>query len=288
VNAQGIYNLLIWAEVLLWLTALCAALTARIGKSYPALICLFSLRAIMTACYDGLVLYPAGTARGYNCYEVYSHIYWPLYFAAAFSTFFCIEQLLREAFSPLPGLSRLVVYVFRFTGALCLFIALTAQLPMLGKVTAVLWLQAFSISLDLCICIFEITLVSTLIFNARRLGLSLRTRTVGLSLGFLLFGASDVPALLHDILRSGHEWLEMTAETGLIAAIVLWIAYLLSPARPRGPLTLKANSTLMRWNEIVNQLGGNAPLTTQPTMSFMDEVETLVKRIMVRNSEHRL
>jgi hypothetical protein len=288
VSAQSIYDLLTRAELFVWLAAILAALLARAYRSFPAFFWLLVFRALIGFSYEWFRLAAPPDSPAYpHLYVIYFRAYWALYLLSTLATFFAIEQLLRSAFSPLSGLSRLVVFVFRFTGVLCLLIAITAHLSVIGKVAPALWFQAFRISIDLCVCAFETALVSVLVANARLLGLSLMNRTFGLGVGFLLFGAADVPALINVILGTPHVTLDLLSEMGLLLTAAIWTVYLSLPEAKRGPLTLKPNSTLMRWNEVVNQLGGVSPMPV-PAASFMSEVETLVERIMVRNADRGL
>ena len=57
---------------------------------------------------------------------------------------------------------------------------------------------------------------------------------------------------------------------------------MLLPDQKRGALMLKRESPLLRWDQVVKQLGLGPEQMTDQVPSFMTDVEALVERIMLR------
>ena len=290
-DAKTIFSLLTSAELTLWLLAFAAAIYAKLHREFPAVVSFLGLKLVVAATYSYVsVHYPVGTPGSSRAYGVYFNVYWIIYFLATVAVFFSIEQIMRRVLSPLPGVSRLAVMVFRFTGILTFFIATTAHLPEAHSLPLPVWMNAFFISVALCMCVFEVSLMSMLIAAASRLGLSFKTRILGLSLGFCLLGINDFLSLAMAMASKSSAWagLNTISEAGVDGTLLLWIAYFLLPDQRRGTLRLNRSSTLMRWNDIVSQLGATPQLATDITPSFMTDVEGVVERIMMRNVGRKL
>ena len=249
------------------------------------MICFLGIKLGIVATYAFMSShYPEGSARTVEAYRLYYDIYWVAYLLATVAAFFSIEQIIRKVLSPLPGVSRLAVLVFRFTGLLTFFIAATAHLPELKHLSFFVWINSLFISIALCMCVFEVSLMAMLIAAAPRLGLSFRTRLMGLSLGLCFLGIMDFLSLTAWV-AGGGAWggLGMISEVVVDSTLVMWILYFLLPDQKRGPIKLTGSSTLMRWNEVVSQLGIGPQQMTEMTPSFMSDVESLVDGIMMRN-----
>ncbi len=282
---KAIITLLGNAEFLIWLAAVVTAWRAKLHRTYPAAICFITIKLLIAGAYSILILhYPKGASGAGYAYKLFFDAYWLAYLLATLAIFFSIEQIIRRVLSPLPGLSKLGVLVYRFTGALTMFIALTAHLLQMHSMSFYLWLQAVYTSFAMCMCVFEITLMSLLIATATRLGLSFRTRIFGLSLGICLLGLADLVSLASQG-AGASRWagLDAFSEPVTLIALLMWCCYFVLPEQRRGAMMLNRSSTLMRWNEIVSQLGIGPQPAVDATPSFMSDVEGVVTRIMERN-----
>jgi len=279
------------AELTLWLLAVAAALFAKLHKHFAAVTVFLIIKLAVAATYSFInIHFPQGSTAFTRAYGHFYEMYWVMYVLATVAVFFSIEQIMRKVLSPLPGAARLAVIIFRFTGVLTAFIAVTAHLPELRHVRFEIWINSFFISIALCMCVFEVSLMSMLIAAAPRLGLSFRTRILGLSLGLCLFGIMDFLSLTAWLAGSQGQWggLSMISEIVVDATLVMWIVYFLLPDQKRGALRLNRSSTLMRWNDIVNQLGIGPQPVAELAPSFMTDVESVVERIMMRNPDRKL
>ena len=277
--------MLVSAELTLWLLAFASAIYAKLYRNYVAVVCFLGIKLGIAATYSFFAShYPAGSAGSVEAYRIYYDIYWVAYLLATIAAFFSIKEIIRTVLSPLPGVSRLAVLIFHFTGLLTFFIAGTAHLPELKHLSFFVWINALFISIALCMCVFEVSLMSMLISAAPRLGLSFRTRLMGLSLGLCFLGIMDFLSLTAWV-AGGGAWggLSRISEIVVDGTLVMWILYFLLPDQKRGPTKLSGSSTLMRWNEIVSQLGLGPQPMTDMAPSFMSDVESLVDGIMMRN-----
>jgi hypothetical protein len=291
VDATSTLSLLTNAELTLSLLCFVAALYAKLHKHFAAVTVFLFIKLATAAAYSFMSIhFPPGTSGSARAYGHYYEAYWVMYVLATVAVFLSIEQIMRKVLSPLPGAARLAVIIFRFTGVLTAFIALTAHLPELRYVNLGTWINSFFISIALCMCVFEVSLMSMLIAAAPRLGLSFRTRILGLSLGLCLFGIMDFVSLTAWMAGSQGQWggLSVISEVVVDATLAMWIVYFLLPDQKRGALRLNSSSTLMRWNDIVNQLGIGPQPAVELAPSFMTDVESVVERIMMRNPDRKL
>ncbi len=291
-DANAILALLTNAEPTLWLLTFATAIYARLHRNFAAVVYFLGIKLIVAATYSIVTLrYPPGSHDFARAYHLFYEVYWVMYLLATVAVFFSIEQIMRRVLSPLPGVSRLAVLVFRFTGLLTFFIAITAHLPAVRSLPFDVWISTFFISVALCMCVFEVSLMSMLMAAAPRLGLSFRTRILGLSLGLCFLGINEFISLAVSMAGSNvGAWagLSLSSEAVMDGTLVMWIVYFLLPDQKRGTLKLLRSSTLMRWNDIVNQFGVGPQTSLEPVASFMTDVESVVERIMMRIPNQKL
>ncbi len=211
----------------------------------------------------------------------YSLSYWCSYLLASISVFFVMAALLRRSLQPLPGLSTAALALFRWAALLALLLALTAHLPIFGVTNYKLLLNETSISFVLCICAFELSLLSLLLGNIRRLGMCLRSRPIGFAFGLVMLSIMDLSNAA-TINMSQHvqnivaTWSEITN----VSVTLLWIFYILRPEPKRLPHGLSPASRLMKWNEIALKLGVSGKQAE--SVPFISGVESTVDAILER------
>lgn len=281
-DTDALISFLTHAEWLVWLIVFAAAVYARLWRNFAAVVCFLGVKLLVAVAYPVFLLYPHSGLPGARwAYTSYFIFFWCSYGAATVAVFFSIEQIIRRVLSPLSGLSRLGVLIFRFTGGLTLFIALTAHLSEMRSLPFNSWLRALFISFGLCMCVLEVALMGLLMGTAHRLGLNFRTRIFGLSLGLCALGLMDFLNL--SMASSAWAGGGLTNELLLFATLFTWVAYFVLPDQKRGTMLLPGSSTLLRWNEVVSQLGPDGQSLPKGPNSFMSEVEELVDSIMLRN-----
>jgi hypothetical protein len=283
VDSSSALTTLTNAEFVFWLAVLGAALRSRLRESLPPIFYFIIIKLVTTSAYTVFTTYyVASGLGGSHTYTVWFVFYWISFFASTLAAFFSIEQIMARALSPLPGLAKLAVIVFRYTGVLTFFIAVTAHLPEARTVSWDALINALFYSLFLCMALFEITLVSLLAIFAHRLGLSPKTRLFGFSTGFCMLGMLDfLSVATADV---GQKWmgLGLSSEIATDACLVMWVAYLLMPEQKRGALMFQRESSLLRWDQVVKQLGLGPQPVGEQIPSFMTDVEAVVERIMLR------
>jgi len=84
--------------------------------------------------------------------------------------------------------------------------------------------------------------------------------------------------------------LQFVYEAMILVSLAVWAAYCSLPDTIRKPLTMPANSTIYRWNEIASALGhtGTQIAVQQPANSFfLTDVEKVVEKVLARNLKGR-
>ena len=269
---------------MLWALALVSLLRTKVRYELPALGVFFGIRLLAPAIFL-MCRYGSGWLPMTLLYSVYYYSWWPLYICSALAAFFSIQQIIRCALSPLPGLSSLGVLFFRWAGLLSVVIAITAHLADIQGVTIRLWITKLLISFALCMCLFEVSLLTLLALTSRVLGFTLRSRVFGVSLGLALLGVTEFFDLA--LTQNGGAMVSSVSticQLVTLTTLLILIFYLARPEPERGMLAAEKASTLMRWNEIVREMGVGPPLPVERVPNFMEDVESLVERIMKRNA----
>ncbi|RRA48018.1 hypothetical protein [Acidipila sp. EB88] len=219
-------------------------------------------------------------------HHIYTAVYWSLYFMATITAFFVISAILANSLAALPALASAAKHVFRWAAGLALVIALSAHLPIFGIHSMQHWLDEVDVSFMLCVCTFEFSLISLLLTRVNRLGMCLRSRSVGLAAGLTMIGAIDfVGAVTFNVSGSASIMLATLNEVGTFVGLSIWVFYLVFPEPARTPHTLSPASKLMRWNEIAQQFG---TVGRQPeSLPFISRVEATVADILERHGVGR-
>jgi hypothetical protein len=273
-------------EAALWTFALLSFLRTKVRHELPALGVFFAASLVSPAVFlilrfgaDRLPISPR------LVYDIYFYSWWPLYILSTLAAFFSIQQIIRSALAPLPGLSSLGVLFFRWAGFLSVVIAITAHLADLQELGVTRWVTRLLVSFALCMCLFEVSLLSLLALTSRLLGLTFRSRVFGVSLGLALLGIIQFFNLAFTSEgKNVVSGVSIGCELVTVATLMMLIFYILRPEPQRGMLAAEKASTLMRWNEIVREMGVGPPLPVERVPNFMEEVETLVERIMRNNA----
>ncbi len=207
---------------------------------------------------------------------------WLFYAATAFYVFGVIGALVSNALEQFPDLIRPARIMVRALAALVLLIAMAAHLPLTAGSTFTAWLIDARVSCSVSLFFFETGLLVLFCANLRRLGLSLRSRSIGLAFGLMLLGASDIAwsatqQLSLSTARSGAFWSEAIA----FLAVALWSFYIVTPEPARLPHTLGRETVLMTWQQLAAQLKENRG--TSEKSPFIATIESRVEAVLARN-----
>ena len=214
---------------------------------------------------------------------LYYWLYWTFYLVGTIALFFFIEALIKNSLKPLPGLSSAAVLVFRWASSLSFVLALTAHIPVLGKLPLHFLIDEVNYSFVVCVCSFELTLVVLLLTQLQRLGMCLRSRPVGLGIGLTIIGCMDLAsAAMQGLSPSSTNWFLTVNEITDLAALAIWMYYIILPEPLRNPHSLSPASRLMKWNEIALKLELNGKQAE--TVPFISGVESVVVGIMKKHN----
>jgi hypothetical protein len=217
---------------------------------------------------------------------VYSVLFWAAYGASGVLTFLTAQQIFRDALEPQPGLRRLALVAFRWVAVVSVALSVVpAIVPLFFRAQS--W-QITALQAMRCVSVMEFCLLAFVLLSAQALGISWRSRIVGITLGFGVLAVVDTVCFMF-LLRSLSQllpWL-LVRETGSVVAACVWLGYLLMHEPKRTAVRLQNSSQLQKWNEIAVALGKPVPHIAlgqpEPSPFFLQDVEAVVDRVLSRN-----
>jgi hypothetical protein len=281
-------------SVLFWLRSVTVLQTAlllaayvcilRKDRMYPAMRAYLLVNAIGGTLVCALLGFPGVLAGGES--TVYFALFCVAYGASGLLTFFTVQQIFRDALEPLPGLRRLALVAFRWVAVVSVALSVVpAIVPLFFRAHS---LQVTVLQAMRCVSVLEFCLVAFILLSAQALGISWRSRIVGVTLGFGVLAVVDAVCFLF-LLRSQSQllpWL-LVREAGSAVAACVWLVYLLMKEPKRTAVRLQSSSQLQKWNEIAVALGKPVPHIAlgQPESMpfFLQDVERVVDRVLSRN-----
>jgi hypothetical protein len=221
---------------------------------------------------------------------VYCALFWAAYGASGVLTFLTAQQIFRDALEPLPGLRRLALVAFRWVALVSVALsAVPAIVPLFFRAQS--W-QITALQSMRCVSVLEFCLLAFVLLSAQALGISWRSRIVGITLGFGVLAVVDTVCFMF-LLRSLSQllpWL-LVRETGSVVAACVWLGYLLMHEPKRTAVRLTNSAQLQKWNEIALALGKPVPHIAlgqpEPSPFFLQDVEAVVDRVLSRNEVDR-
>ncbi len=220
--------------------------------------------------------------------EIASILFWSGYGICGLLTYVAAEQIFRDALTPLPGLRRLALVAFRWVALISVAFAIVpAIVPLFFRAHS---LEVSTLQAMRCVSVLEFCLAAFILLSAQALGITLRSRIVGITLGFGVLAVVDTVCFLF-LLREGTlllPWL-LVRESGATVAALIWLVSLMRPEPLRVPVLLRNQSQLHKWNEIAMALGKPAPHIVigqpEPSAFFLRDVEGVVDRVLSRNNQ---
>jgi hypothetical protein len=281
------------AEPILMVVAMIALLRSREQRRFPALFVYVALRLASTVVLHLFLQLPLLTGMTEKAaYAWYFYGYWFSYVAGAVVVFLVIQEMFQSSMDPFPGLKWLGTISFRWVACIS-FVAASAALFTPGgkgdKFLLAVVAQAMRGE-----SIFILSLLLFLLLAAGKLGLSYRSRVFGISFGFSIMAACDL-AVSAAFTHFGHTIVSSTISVVTTVASLLtlsvWSGYFLQKEPVRRPAILNPSSPLARWNEVAIALGSSSikvpPPAPVPTSAFfLQDVEKVVDRILIKNSLH--
>jgi hypothetical protein len=268
-----------------------ALLRSREQRRFPALFAYVSLRLASTLILQGMLqLHRVLPVTVRTEYAFYFYTYWVTYVAGAVIVFLVIQEMFQAAMDSFPGLKWLGTIAFRWVACLSFVAAIAALLSPGSKGDK--FLLAMVAQVMRCESIFILSLLVFLMLAAGKLGLSYRSRVFGISCGFGIMAAGDL-VVSATFLHFGHNMMTSTLSfittSASILTLAVWSAYFMQAEPVRQRASLDPTSSLARWNEIATTLGATAqrtpvPVPAQASNFFLQDVEKVVDRILVKNS----
>ena len=277
------------AEPLFMVLAMIALLRSREQRRFPALFAYISLRLASTLVLHLLLqLHRLLAVDSGTAYAWYFYTYWVAYVAGAVVVFLVIQEMFQSSMAPFPGLKWLGTISFRWVACIS-FVAASAALFTPGRNGDRFILALVSQAMR-CESIFILSLLLFLMLAAGKLGLSYRSRVFGISFGFGIMAAADL-VVSATFLHLAHSFVSSTISVVTTSAslltLLVWSGYFVQPEPARRLTGLDPSSPLARWNEIAISLGQSAvrpPVAVPGTGFFLQDVEKVVDRILIKNS----
>src|ERR1700751_84604 len=217
---------------------------------------------------------------------VYCTLFWVAYGSSGVLPFLPAQQIFRDALDPLPGLRRLALVAFRWVAVVSVALSVVpAIVPLFFHWVS---LQIAVLQAMPCVSVLEFCLLAFILLSAQALGISWRSRLVGITLGFGVLAVVDTVCFMFLLRSLSHllPWL-LVRETGSAVAAAVWLVYLLMHEPKRKAVRLESSSQLQKGNEIAVALGKPVPHVAlgQPEASpfFLQDVERVVDRVLSRN-----
>jgi hypothetical protein len=220
---------------------------------------------------------------GHTLHSVYFYTNWITYLAGCVALFFALQELFVNMMAPLPGLKRLGLGIFRWAAAVSLVLALSSVVTLASASSIQDHLAAIFTQIAIGFSVLALCLLAFLVVSVHALGLSYRNRVFGLCVGLGLLAAMD---LMVNGLRFSTIglWPGHVAEIVTAVALVTWIGFLAFPEPVKQQAAAAISSSAMLWNDLAQELGPNAPQPATQQSGFLQNVESVVDRVLAKNS----
>ena len=218
-------------------------------------------------------------------YDIYASVYYVSFLIASVAIFYTVRQAFDYTMAPLTGLRAAGRILFRWVAIISTIVVLANSIHPYGLTWKAV--PPAMIELMRCMSMLELCLLAFLALFIHRLGLSFRSTVFGVGLGLGALAATDMikSALLH-YGSSMYSWANLFGEVSSLLVFAVWCVYFFKPEPVRRSMMVRADSQLLRWNEIALALGhssGQVVLTPAPSTFFLQDVEKVVDRVMSRN-----
>jgi hypothetical protein len=284
-------SILYAAEPLLMVVAMVALLRSREHRRFPALFAYVTVRLSSSVILHLLMqMHRFVAVSEKTVYSFYFYTYWCSYIVGAIVVFLVIQEMFQSSMDPFPGLKWLGTISFRWVACISFVATSAALLTPGGKGNR--FVLAIVAQAMRCESIFILSLLLFLMIAAGKLGLSYRSRVFGISSGFGIMAASDL-VISSGFFHLGGDMLTSTVSvvttSASLVTLAVWSAYFMLPEPPRRATALSATSPLARWNEIATTFGHSTPrvpVAVPASDFFLQDVEKVVDRILIKNSLH--
>lgn len=275
-------TLLSAAEFLLWASVGFLFWRKGLQRRFPAMSSYLTLRVgsmpILLA-----LLYLQAEPWAHRYFALYFFASWSVYIACAVSLFFVTLEIFRSALSAFVGLIRLGTVAFRWVALVSLIVSMAT---MSFKHSGIGIIPDIAVGMMRSVSMLELCLLAFLCLCMNTLRISVKDFAFGMALGLGILSLNDfIQASVIFNNTSLIAPMQFVNEGVLILTLTMWVSYCATPVLTRQPVTISANSTIYRWNEIAAALGhGTQVAVQQPSGSFfLADVEKVVDKVLTRS-----
>ena len=279
------------AEPILMVIAMIALLRSREQRRFPHFLLMFRLRLGSSVVLHLLLqvhrFVPIDDAHGVRVVLLHLLV---SYVAGAVVVFLVIQELFQSSMDPFPGLKWLGTISFRWVACISFVAASAALLTPGGKGDR--FLLGMVAQAMRCESIFILSLLLFLMIAAGKLGLSYRSRVFGISFGFGIMAASDL-VVSAAFLHFGHNMMTSTISVVTTSASLFTLVSGLPTSCSRNRLARPPSSIPpRRWRvgtrSLLRSVRAEAavPVAVPASDFFLQDVEKVVDRILIKNSLH--
>lgn len=280
----SISNLFTYAEPFLWLAALLAFFRVRKHAALSAFGVFLGIRMVRAFLLLGMSRSHIALAGvGNTLHSVYFYTQWITYLASYIALFFALQELFINMMAPLPGLKRLGLAIFRWAAVASLVLALSSIVTLASASSIHDHLAAVLTEIAVSFSVLALCLLAFLVVSVHALGLSYRNRVFGICLGLgLLIAMSLMVNGLH--YSSAGAWPGQIARIVTSVALLTWIGFLAFPEPVQEQATAAIRSSALLWNDLAQELGPSTPQPATQQSGFLQNVESVVDRVLAKNS----
>ena len=271
------------------LSLIACALFSRSGlrQKYPWMFSYLCVRVVTGVIVEFLLYGPLlATPETYT--KIYFVVYWISYLISTSLLFLGCLDVYRQAMVPLPGLTRMGTTLFRWAAvASVLVTATTLTATSLNAIdTKVDMFMKIGVQLMRCIGTAEICLIALLLLSMKAIGLSPRSRPFGIAVGLGIMAAVDCAESMIASMQVGTAaTAQSILDIATLATLALWITFALLREPALKAVTVRADSTIYKWDQIASALGHKGTQVALPPTApsfFLSDVEKVVERAFVR------
>ncbi|MGI4854774.1 MAG: hypothetical protein ACRYF4_12105 [Janthinobacterium lividum] len=194
-----------------------------------------------------------------HAYKLYFYTFWSCFAVSAICSLLLTYVLFTAAMRPLKGLASLGKIVFAWVALISLLTAASVAFapapPGLGAM-----ILAFS-QLERASALITLSLVAFVAMAIRPMGLSVRSRVFGASIGTLILAAANMAQATYmaGLKAQGHVNLYNPYALAQVStsciALATWIYYFARPEPQRRFILLPTTSPFHHWNRVAEMLG---------------------------------
>jgi drug/metabolite transporter (DMT)-like permease len=237
---------------------------------------------LLKALYHGNLIAPG--IDGHVLYSAYFYTYWISYFAGCVILFLALQGLFRYAMSSLPGLSSLGLIGFRWAAVVSFLVAVATVVTSYTQIQQSARVTFLFTEVAASLCVLELGLLVFLVMSIRALHVDRRNRIFGILAGFAAMASVNL-IVFAEHSANLYSWQNQTSDLAAIAALVIWIGYLAMPEPVRKQASAPIiPAALVRWNDLAGELGPHAPQAATQQSGFLQNVESVVDRVLAKNS----